>query len=70
MKVKILTYCQEMIDGRLLVLDANKIIDLEHGDAQRLIDKGIATEDMRQLSLENKMLNIIYKKRGRPRKEV
>lgn len=79
MKVKILQYCQEKIDGHLTVLDVNKIIDVSIEDASRLITNGIAQEidcsfDLNNPSLivngENKMVNVLYKKRGRPRKEV
>jgi hypothetical protein len=74
MRVRVLKYCQELIDGHPIVLDCNKIVDLEDEDALRLIDKGIAEEIVLNTSqkseqCENKMINIIYKKRGRPRKE-
>jgi hypothetical protein len=72
MKVKVLKYCQEKIDGCLLVLDVNKIIDVQDEDAQRLIENGMAQEidSQSNINCENKMINILYKKRGRPRKEV
>lgn len=77
MKVKILKYCQEKINGHLVVLDANKIIDIQEEDAQKLITKNLAAifiqideeEDNNLKNNENKMINILYKKRGRPRKE-
>jgi hypothetical protein len=73
MKVQILEYCQEMIDGRLTVLDANRIIDISNEDASRLIINGVAQKIILTESPpvvgENKMVNILYKKRGRPRKE-
>jgi hypothetical protein len=68
MRVKIAKYCQEIIDGHLIVLDVNKIIDIQESDAHRLIDKNLACEC--EMVGENKMMDIVYKKRGRPRKEV
>ncbi len=78
MKVKMLKYCQAKIDGCLLVLDVNKIIDIEDEDAQRLVANGLAQEIGLPVGVicennadcENKMINVLYKKRGRPRKEV
>jgi hypothetical protein len=75
MKVKILRYCQEMIDGLPTVLDVNKIVDIQDGDACRLIERNLAQEievenKTQDIECENKMVNILYKKRGRPRKEV
>jgi len=70
MKVKILQYCQEKIEGRLIILDANRIIEINDNDALRLIDNGLARDILSEQECENKMLEINYKKRGRPRKEV
>lgn len=80
MKVKVIKYCQEKIDGHLVVLDVNKVIDIQDDDAQRLIEKNLAVvfnhvaddETLGESSsgnFENKMINVLYKKRGRPRKE-
>jgi hypothetical protein len=68
MKVKVLRYCQEKIDGRLTVLDANKIVDVPEVDACRLIKEGFAQSIDCAITGENKMVNILYKKRGRPHK--
>jgi hypothetical protein len=84
MKVKILNYCEEKIEGRLLALNCNQTLILEEKYALPLIEKGNA-EEIKKITgsnnepvvsnsvcdpvCENKMVNIIYKKRGRPRKE-
>jgi len=74
MKVTILKYSQVSIAGCLTVLDVNKIIDIQEEEAQQLINAGIASscefDANNELTTENKMINILYKKRGRPRKEV
>jgi hypothetical protein len=78
MKIKIIEYCQYAIDGALRILDANKIIDINDDDAIILIEKGLAEqvnettypENGQVVSLENKMISLIKKQRGRPRKGV
>ena len=42
MKIKILQYCQHYIDGALIILDANKILDVSNKDATNLINLGFA----------------------------
>jgi len=78
MKIKITEYCFERIDGRILILDAGKVMDVSEKEAFSLIDKNLAIE-INELggsntesptSFENKMIDVVYKKRGRPRKEV
>jgi len=76
MKVKILNPCRYIIEGRLLILDANQELDLNNSAASSLIENGLAAkiETGSHLNLkitphfENKVINLIYKKRGRPRK--
>lgn len=87
MKVKINAYCQEKIEGRLLILDGQRILDVSEGDGRNLINKNLAIEIIEldesnhgispqslspdsSNSFENKMIDVVYKKRGRPRKEV
>lgn len=77
MKVKVIKYCHENIDGHLTVLDINRKIDINDQDAHRLIASGVVEKIDNQIidvepsigNPENKMVNILYKKRGRPRKE-
>jgi len=79
MKLKMLKYCQRKINGNLIILDVNKTINIENVDeAEQLITDGFAlkvgdvaaTNEGAAGSFENKMIDIIYKKRGRPRKEA
>lgn len=64
----------------MVVLDVNRIINIQDSDASRLIEKGLAQKidcliiDNNSSVIDindsqNKMINILYKKRGRPRKE-
>ena len=72
MKVKVLKYCQHIIDGRLLILDANSEIDVSKEDANSLIENCLAVAIEKDggacpivgqaPQCENKMINLIYKK--------
>jgi len=79
MKIKMTACCQEKIGNQLVILDVNRIFDFEKQDVERLIshNKAILIEDRATDSIkesvapsfENKVINVVYKKRGRPRKE-
>ena len=77
MKVKILVPCEKIIKNELTILDVNRVIIVDDTDAFNLISNGVAenvekttvSNNDAVVNAENKMINIIYKKRGRPRKE-
>jgi hypothetical protein len=76
MKIKMLSYCQERMDGCLQIFCVNKIYDLSDENAIKLIDKKLAiklgktscAEKAQDVLCENKMVELI-KKRGKPKKE-
>jgi len=77
MKIRMLSYCQEKINNEVVIFDNNKVVNLNDEKAMDFINRGLAEEVGETagsfmgsaVEAENKMLNIIYKKRGRPRKE-
>lgn len=85
MKIQIKEYCIEKVDGRLLILDGQKVIDVSEQDALNLINKNLAIKineldaterestpqensSVPSNTFENKMIDVVYKKRGRPAK--